>query len=396
MKFRYIGVDKNTSQSVNGDIEAISELDALRQLSTQRIEAFKLEQVEHSIKGRKRVKKSDLVIPLQELATLTDSGVTLVSSLHALGDNKEHVGVARGFKKIASLVESGESFSSAISQSDMPFPAYLQYLASAGETGGNLALALRKASEQMNYEQTVANDLRSALTYPIVLISAGIAAMLIIFFAVVPNFSNMLQSGKELPLLAWSVLSAGDYANKHPLIVFGSIASIITVLVITFSNQKVKVFMLNLLLRTPIIGDWLAEQDAAKWASLVGAMLGARVELVTSLRLATSSIGFQSRKVRAEQLLKDVQSGENFTASLDRANLLPGSSLNLVSVGDRTGQLAKMMEAVANLHDEACKRRMKRVMTLVEPIAILVVGVLIGTMIMGIVQAITVSTDIAI
>lgn len=396
MRYLYTGIDKNTSQNVSGEIEAISELDAVRKLSAQRVEAFKLEEYKKQFKLTRKVKRSDLVVPLQELATLTDSGVTLVSSLHALADNNEHTGVANGFKKIASLVESGESFSSALAQSSMPLPPYLEFLVSAGETGGNLALALRKASEQMMYEQNVANDLRSALTYPIVLITAGIAAMLIIFFAVVPNFANMLNSEKELPLLAWSVLSAGNYANNHPVTVFGSIGLIIFLLAVTFSNKTVRKSMLNMLLRTPVIGDWLAEQDAAKWASLVGAMLSARVELVTSLRLANSSIGFDSRKVRAEQLLSDVQSGENLTKSLERAKLLPGASLNLISVGDKTGQLAKMMEAVSSLHDEACKRRMKRVMTLIEPIAILVVGVLIGTMIMGIVQAITVSTDIAI
>ena len=95
-------------------------------------------------------------------------------------------------------------------------------------------------------------------------------------------------------------------------------------------------------------------------------------------------------------MVKDVEGGETFTEALQRSRLVPATSLNLVSVGDKTGQLSEMLAAVAVLHDASCKRRMKQVLTLMEPAAILLVGILIGTMIMGIVQAITASTDIAL
>jgi len=95
-------------------------------------------------------------------------------------------------------------------------------------------------------------------------------------------------------------------------------------------------------------------------------------------------------------MVVEVESGVAFTQALERSALVPQTSLNLVAVGDKTGQLAQMLSAVAKLHDNACKRRMKQVLTLMEPLAILVVGVLIGVMILGIVMAITASTDIEI
>ena len=95
-------------------------------------------------------------------------------------------------------------------------------------------------------------------------------------------------------------------------------------------------------------------------------------------------------------MIKDVEEGESFSAALKLARLIPATSLNLVAVGDKTGQLAQMLAAVAELHDASCKRRMKQVLQLIEPIAILIVGVLIGIMILGIVQAITASTDLVI
>ena len=396
MKFLYEGLELETQQPVQGEIDAVTDLEALRELQSRRIEVFKLEPQSEKLGKNKRVTESDLVLPLQELATLTSSGVALVDAVTALGRNKEHPGLARGFRKIASLIESGESFSSAIAQSGMPTPKYLTHLVSAGEVSGELALALRKASAQMNYEQAIRNDVKGALTYPLVLIGSGILAMLIIFYAVVPKFSHMLDGNVELPTLAWAVLSAGAFANNHPEWLLSGAVAFCLLLFLLFSSSHVKTVMLNFSLGVPVLGPWLAEQDAARWASLCGAMLAARVDLVTALRLAGESSAFTTRRKRALALLQEIQRGLSVTDAIERAQLLPGTSLNLVAVGDKTGQLATMMQAVANLHDEACKRRMKQVLTLIEPLAILIVGVLIGIMILGIVLAITASTDIAL
>jgi general secretion pathway protein F/type IV pilus assembly protein PilC len=396
MKFQYRGIELSSSQTVDGEIDAQSESDAVNILLARQVEVFKLDKVLSEQIPHKKVTLSDLALPLKELATLSKAGVSLLEALHAMARNKEHGGLARGFKKIASLIESGESLSSAIKLSSMPFPSYVHYLVSAGELSGELAQALRNASTQLEYDQSIRNDLKGALTYPLVLIGAGIAAVLIIFFAVVPKFAHMLNNDTELPLLAWLVLSAGKAANDNPVLIGAGFVAFFIVLGVTLANKQVRHSMLNGALRLPVIGPWLAEQDAARWSGLCGAMLTARVELTTALRLAASSGDFTARKQRALSLISDVQSGVSLTESIDRANLLPGTSLNLISVGEKTGQLAKMFVAVANLHDEACKRRMKQVLTLIEPIAILIVGVVIGIMILGIVLAITASTDIAI
>lgn len=396
MKFNYEGIDLSSQALVKGDLEAITESDALRTLKSRKIEPTKLTALEDKETGKKKVVTADLVLPLQELATLTEAGVALLEAVNALSKNKGHPGLANGFKKIASQIESGSSFSKAIKQSPFPFPVFVHHLLSAGEASGQLAVALRNASNQMNYEQEIKNELRNALTYPIVLIGAGIAAMLIIFFAVVPKFSHMLDDSEKLPTLAWAVLSAGKIANDNPLIIFGGIAGFAIFIIVALSNKSLRLKLMNIAISLPVLGPWLAEQDSARWASLCGAMLGARVSLLTALQLAGESSSFTSRRQKALNIIPDVQSGVSLSEALSRAGLLPNTSLNLVAVGDKTGQLAQMLQAVASLHDTASKRRMKQVMTLVEPIAILIVGVLIGIMILGIVLAITASTDIAI
>jgi general secretion pathway protein F len=396
VKFSYTGLELSSTQQISGEIEAVSQQEAARLLAEKRIEVFVVERAQQVSKSGRRVTTSDLVIPLQELATLTSSGVSLIDAVKALGQNKEHPNLAKGFMAIASRIEGGESLSSALALSGLPFPKYVAHLVSAGELGGQLPMALSNASQQLNYEQAIKNDVRGALTYPLVLIGSGLAAMLIIFFAVVPKFSHLLNGEKELPGLAYLVLSAGQAVNDAPYTVLAIVAGVVLLILSIFINPIVRRWLMDGALELPVIGPWLAEQDAARWASLCAAMLQARVNLVVALKLAAQSCDYTRRKSRALAMVADVESGVAFTEALERSRLVPSTSLNLVAVGDKTGQLASMLTAVATLHDASCKRRMKQVLTLMEPIAILIVGVIIGVMILGIVLAITASTDIAI
>jgi general secretion pathway protein F len=396
VKYKYSGVELTSNQRVQGDIEAVSYQEAVRLLAEKRIDAFSLSELTEHTKRGKKVTLVDLVIPLQELATLSGSGVSLIDAVRALSHNKEHPNLARGFLKIASRIEGGDSLSEALKVSDLPFPKFVAHLVSAGELGGKLSLALNNASEQLNYEQTIKNDVRSALIYPLVLIAAGLGAVLIIFFAVVPKFSHLLDGERELPSLAYFVLTAGQYANDAPYTILVVIIALLLCLTSVLMNPTVRKWMMDLAIELPVVGPWLSEQDAARWASLCSAMLMARVNLISVLKLAAESCDYTRRRARAQAMIADVEAGVTFTEALERSRLVPNTSLNLVAVGDKTGQLAEMLKSVASLHDASCKRRMQQVLTLIEPIAILVVGAMLGVIILGVVLAITASTDIAI
>ncbi|GLR70875.1 type II secretion system F family protein [Agaribacter marinus] len=396
MKFDYKGIETQTNQRIVGRIEASSKQEAFKELSNQNIQAFDLhEHKKHQVRGRV-VREKDLVLPIQELATLSESGVSLIDAVYAIAENDEHPKLADGFRHIAAKVEGGSKFSDAIVQSNLPFPSFIPPLVRAGELGGTLSIALNSASTQMQYDESVRADIRSALTYPIVLIGSGLGAMLIIFFSVVPKFSHMLDGDNPLPWLAYAVLTLGKTVNQHPYVVAGIVISVLTLLLMTFKQASVRMFVLNKVIDVPVIGPWLSEQDAARWAALAAAMLQARVSLVAALELAAEASNFTNRRARAKNMVKAIESGMTFSEALSQARLIPATSMNLINVGDKTGQLGEMLSAVATLHDKSCKRRMKQVLTLMEPIAILIVGVLIGTMIVGIVLAITASTNINI
>ena len=145
-----------------------------------------------------------------------------------------------------------------------------------------------------------------------------------------------------------------------------------------------------------MVRGWFSEVDTAKWASVMGAMLESRVELMDALRLASRGIRISRRKTMLDRAADDVRSGVALSAALERQDALTPTGYNLIRVGEQSGRLAEMMRALANVYEENSARRMRRVLTLIEPVAILLIGGFLGTIMIGIILAITSVNEIVL
>jgi general secretion pathway protein F len=146
----------------------------------------------------------------------------------------------------------------------------------------------------------------------------------------------------------------------------------------------------------PILGRWLSESDIARWSSVMGAMLASRVELVKALDLARSSVKNSRRRQALLAALQAVQAGSNLSKALQDHQILNATAYNLVRAGEKTGRLAEMLAAVAKIYENSSKNRMKRFLLLIEPLAIVLIGLSVGVIILGLIQAITSVNDMAI
>ena len=145
-----------------------------------------------------------------------------------------------------------------------------------------------------------------------------------------------------------------------------------------------------------MLGDWLGELDTAKWASLMSAMLASRVSLLDALGLASRGVRLTRRRSTLEQATSDVRGGDALSAALEKRGALTPTAYNLLRVGEQSGQLPEMLRALATLYEENGTRRMKRLLTVIEPLAILLIGAFLGLIMIGIILAITSVNDIAI
>ena len=389
-EFNYETVD-SSGQSSQGRVEAASRADVVRQLSRDGQTVVAVDEHRAPAPGglRRGPRAQDVTIAFNELATLLESGVALGDAVTAQGRGTHHPHLAAAFDGMARGLMRGQSYLEVLRESDLPLPDYVYQLVEAGEHSGRLAEALRGAVQQMEYDLRVASDIRGALAYPSILIVAGIAAVFVVFIFVVPQFSNLLESAEDLPFLAAAVLNTGAWFNANAGLLAGIVAAVVAVGVALMRREGFRRRLTDAVATLPLVRGWFSEVDTAKWASVMGAMLASRVELMDALGLASRGVRISRRKELLDRAADDVRSGVALSAALEKQDALTPTGYNLIRVGEQSGRLAEMMRALAKLYEENSARRMRRVLTFIEPAAILLIGGFLGTIMIGMILAIT-------
>lgn len=396
-EYDYEIVDSN-GQGSRGRVEAASRADAVRQLSRDGRTVVAVDEHRAPALGgwHRGLRAQDVAVAFNELATLLESGVALGDAVTAQARGTHHPRLAAAFEGMGRDLMRGHSYLEVLRDSALPLPDYVSQLVEAGELRGRLAEALRGAVQQMEYDLRVASDIRGALAYPSILIVTGIAAVLFVFTFVVPQFSNLLESGADLPLLASAVLGTGVWFNANVWLVVGVAAAAVAIGVTLMRREGFRRKVTDAVAVLPLVRGWFSEVDTAKWASVMGAMLESRVELMDALGLASRSVRISRRKEMLDRAADDVRSGVALSAALEKQDALTPTGYNLIRVGEQSGRLADMMRALAKLYEENSARRMRRVLTFIEPAAILLIGGFLGTIMVGIILAITSVNEIVL
>ena len=389
-EFNYEVFDRQ-GRRLTGQTRAESTAEVVRRLTGEGHTVVEVSEHREELRlaPRRRLRAQELTVAFHELATLLESGVSLGDAILAQSRGSHHPALAAGFTAIGKSIAQGENFLGALRASELPLPDYAYHLVEAGELSGELAGALRQAVGQMEYDQKVASDFKSALTYPAILITAGLAAIFFVFIFVVPQFSNMLNDDNDLPLLAEVVLRTGAWFNENALLVAIAAAALGAVAVVLFRRPAVRQRFTDGLARVPVLREWLLEADTAKWASVMSAMLASRVELMDSLGLAARGVRISRRRAGLVRAEADVRGGVSLADALEKQDALTPTGYNLVRVGEQSGQLAQMLRSLATLYEQNSTRRMKRFLSLVEPLAILLIGGFLGSIMIGIILAMT-------
>ena len=386
---------------MNGVLSAASEREAMRTLERNGLTPLRVDT--HVAAARRlpwtRQRKptaAELSVPLYELCTMLRSGVPLVDAVQAQSESAHHPQVTAAFAAMAQGLKRGQRFSEALAGSGLSLPRYMTQLARAGEMTGRLGETLAGGVAQMEYEHRMRSEMRNALIYPSILIVAGIAAVLIMFAYVVPKFSSLLDKGKQMPLLGWLVLAGGTWFNANARWLVPALVALAIGIAMTLRTPRARQRVLDRLGVLPVVGTWLVQAETGRWAKMMGALLDARVPLLEALELARDGVGLSRQRLRMGEVARAVRAGKPLSEALETQDALTGTGYNLVRVGERSGQLPAMLVSLAQLYDEAARQRMKQVLALIEPVSILVIGVLVGLIIMGVMLAITSSYNLAV
>ncbi len=390
MVFHYHAVNSQ-GETITGRIEAHGAREAARLLRLQDLTPLSISTPSNQRpQGRRRIRQQDKTLVLRELTTLLASGVPLAEAVESIAEAHTNDPVGAVFSEVHKQLRQGNSLSEAIIHPAFSLPTYVQQLLAAGEMTGKLADALETATLQMEYEERVRQEMRNALTYPAILVFTGIAATLLVFILVVPKFANLLKSGTaDIPSISKWVIGAGLFIQHHLLATSLVIIGCLTFTMFALAHPKVRIQAYQLLARLPILGKWLQEQEMGRWASLMGALLQNRVPLVKALQLAQEGQRLGTLRARLQQALREVRAGKGVAEALAGTHAIETMGINLIRVGERSGELATMLNALAGLYQESGRNRMKRFLLLLEPLSILLIAGVIGVIMIAIMLAIT-------
>ncbi len=347
-------------------------------------------------RGR-RIRVADQVMLLQELSTLLGAGVSLGDALPSLAQAYSAHVLGPPLEALHQAVRGGARLSDALKQSRIGLSAHVMALTQAGEASGQLARVLSDAAQHMEFERRVAEDMRSALIYPTVLVGAGTLAVMIIFVGVVPRFASLISGAKaNVPELSRAIIESGLYVRDH-LLQFGLGALALASLIgFGLANESLRGRLLQAMLRVPGIGPWLIQSEIGGWASALGTLLANRVPIVEAMGISAGVLRLAPLRAGMERAARSLQQGQSLAAALESQLWFPPTRLNLIRVGERSGELPKMLLALGASQIDAARVTQRRLLTLIEPAAILIIGAVIGVIMVAVMMAITSLNTVAL
>ncbi|GEQ99782.1 secretion system protein [Iodidimonas gelatinilytica] len=385
---------KSDGVVLTGRIEAANERDAYRKLVEKGLEPFFIKPATTTglpFLGRltSRLNAKARARYVRQMATLLAAGLPLLDCMESLSRNGHPELRARSLK-IRQGLRAGERLSQAIAANMPDFPPYLSQLAELGEQTGGLADALSDAAQRMEQEEALRREIRSALTYPAFLAATGVAITIFMFLVVVPQFEAMIGDDySKLPLISKMVLSASAVFRTHTLAIgIGAIVLLSGVLGFTRSRDARARFK-ALLDRTPVVGPFLRRAQLANWARTMGIAMRNGAPLLAAFDLAARSVTSPAFSQGLKEARRAVRAGEPLDEALSNGVALDPTFTDLLRTGRQAAALDRMLVFMSDILDDDARERAKRITALAEPVAILLISLVVGTLVVGIVLAMT-------
>lgn len=392
--FDYRALDASGAD-VRGRIEAEGDVQALRAVAAQGLTPIEVQEAGATRSAssglvRRGARSRELAQMLEELATLLKGGVALGEALPSLAQAYRGTSLETQLAAIDQATRGGRRFSEAVTESGLTLPRYSLAVIQAGEASGQLAGALDDICQQMAYDATIAQELRNALTYPAILVGAGLVAILIIFVGVVPRFAGLLKSSRaNVPEVSRWVIEVGLFARDHLFWIGLALAALAASIAVVLGRRETRARLLDTLAGLRLTRGWIMPAEIGRWATLLATLLANRVPLLEALRLSRDLTALPSLQRQLEAALREVRRGRALSAVLGEQGWLGPTQVNLIRVGERSGELPRMLRSLGTLETQRARQQVKALLALLEPVAILGIGAAIGLIMAAVMLAIT-------
>ncbi len=336
-------------------------------------------------KAKPKAKLADLVIFTRQLATMLSAGIPMLESLEILSDQVEEPGFKNALKGVVEDVRTGGDLSAACAKYPRAFSKIYVSMLRAGEISGQIDVILERLADYLEAAQKLKNEIKSAMTYPVVslFLVIGIAAFLMI--GIVPQFKPVFESLEvDLPKLTQVVMDFAFFCkNNWYLLFFGVVGAILGAVAFKRTERGAYLFDV-LLLKLPIFGTLFQKVAIARFSRTFSTLIKSGVPILGAMEIVSETAGNEVIKEAVEAASLSVRQGDTLSDPLAESEIFPPMVTKMIGIGERSGSLETLLEKIAVFYDEQVETSVKSLTSLIEPIMIAIMGFVVGGIVLAV------------
>ncbi len=383
--FTYDGLNKQ-GQNVHGEVVADNSSIAMEKLREAGVIVtdIKEKQINERKKARgKKVKIEDVAIFARQMAAMMSAGVPVTRSLATLAKQTSNATLANAIDEIRENVEGGMPLSEAFAQYPKIFNDLFVAMIASGEVGGILEQTLNSLANQLQKQKALQDNIKSAISYPR---SIGIFALVLLHAMLafmVPVFKNMIPETTEINGLTQFIFNASDVLRTRWYLWFGTIIAVVVAIYFIAKSPPMHKLWEQHKLHAPLIGELMTKQTIARFCRTLATLLAGGVTAVEALKSAGPTSGSDLIAKAVEDAIQDIEEGKAISDSLDKSGLFPPMVTGMIAIGEEAGTLPELLDKVAEFFEEDVETLSRNLKAMVEPLALVGIGGLVGAMIIA-------------
>ncbi len=383
---------KLTGEVIKGSLTATSQKDAFNQLKSQNLFILSLKAKTQFLDFKKfadifapKVSFTELAEFTRQLATMISAGIPLLESISVLKSQANNPTLKKALEQIELDIRSGSDLSESMSRHPKIFSKIYVSMVRSAEASGQLDNILSRLASYMEETDSLRREIKSAMTYPVfsLILIIGLTIGLLVF--IVPKFESIFATLKvDLPFITQLLLNISRFLLKEWYKVVAGIVVIVVALKIILRNPKAQLFKDKMILRLPIFGMLVSKSSLSRFAKTFETLIHSGVPIVQAMEIVATTSGNVYFERAINTARDEVKKGENLGDSLQRTNAFPSMVNKMISIGEKSGNLEVMLDKIATFYEHQVRAMVKSLTSLIEPLLIMVMGVVVGTIVMAI------------
>ena len=379
--YTYVGRSRG-GKLHRGELLAASKNEAIAALRKQQILVTVVKEKgkgEGRLFGRGKVKQKDIAVVTRQLSFMIDAGLPLNQALEIIGTQVDNKALQKTMFEVRQAIEGGSSFSDALAEHPHVFNELYTNMVAAGEAGGILDTILERLSVYIEKAVKLKRAVKSAMIYPISVMAIAIGVVIVILWQVIPTFAKLFTGlGKALPMPTQITIDLSNFVGNYILFIFGGIVALVIALRWYHSTPGGKLAIDSLMLRLPVIGIVLRKIAIARFCRTLGTLISSGVPILDSLDITAKTAGNRVIENAVMEARNSVEAGKTLSEPLRDSEVFTPMVVQMVNVGEQTGELDAMVNKVAEFYEEEVDAAVQDLLSLLEPLIIIFLGVTIG------------------